>query len=293
MTKTLRDRIIRLLLIHSSTTLSLGACLTGCAGVNFYSDAALTKRIGIPVYAPKPYLLVTRTDDKEKPTAVNIVYLNDTERVIYAQPRSGFGTAKMSMSFSNGQLTTYGQETDPKIAELLTSFGGLITARAGAAKTEAEADKIRRESTQQSALSMLEVGKSLSAIAVDISTKKQQGALKPLSQAELKTVDSAAQAVSTAAGVLIDAAKRIMWPQQLDLVKAQADALDALPRADGTSPRDLSLNLVHSWAKQIRQLIVQPSTAQGEQFQPVEQPSFELYEIIQSSNGTSLLRIRP
>jgi predicted component of type VI protein secretion system len=62
------------------------AVVSGCAGVSFYSDPELKKLTGIPVYAPKPYLLVARTGAKDKPVDVSIVYLNDTSKVVYAKP---------------------------------------------------------------------------------------------------------------------------------------------------------------------------------------------------------------
>lgn len=106
--------------------------LTACAGWNFYSDRGLTTRSGIPIFAPKPYLLVARTGAADKPVEVSVVYLNDPQNVIYADPRSGIGSAALSLTLSDGRLTTFGQTTDTKIPETITSLAGLLTARAEA-----------------------------------------------------------------------------------------------------------------------------------------------------------------
>lgn len=45
---------------------TVAVSLTACAGWNFYSDRALTTRAGIPIFAPKPYLLVARTGAADK-----------------------------------------------------------------------------------------------------------------------------------------------------------------------------------------------------------------------------------
>lgn len=81
------------------------AALSGCAGVDFYSDPGLKKPTGIPIYGAKPYVLVARTKAKDKPVEVSIQYLTDRSQVIYAKPRSGFGSADLKLSLSNGQLT--------------------------------------------------------------------------------------------------------------------------------------------------------------------------------------------
>jgi hypothetical protein len=106
--------------------------LTACAGWNFYSDRALTTQSGIPIFAPKPYLLVARTGAADKPIEVSVVYLNDPQNVIYAVPRSGIGSADLSLTLADGRLTAFGQTTDTKIPETITSLAGLLTARAEA-----------------------------------------------------------------------------------------------------------------------------------------------------------------
>ncbi|HEY0856447.1 MAG TPA: hypothetical protein VGE16_05290 [Albitalea sp.] len=111
-----------------------GTLLSACAGVNFYADPGLQTRTGIPIHAAKPYLLVARTGAAEKPVEVSVVYLSDPQKVIYADPRSGFGSSNLKLSLSNGQLTEFGQEADNKGLELVQSLAGLITARTSVEK---------------------------------------------------------------------------------------------------------------------------------------------------------------
>jgi hypothetical protein len=131
--------VLRLLVSVTSA-----ACL-GCAGVNFYSDAKLETRTGIPIFATKPYLLVVETGSSEKPIEVTVVHLRDDQRVIYADPRSGFGSSNLTLTLADGQLTSFGQQTDPKIPELIDSISGFITARADAARTARASEPTKRD----------------------------------------------------------------------------------------------------------------------------------------------------
>jgi hypothetical protein len=264
--------------------------LHGCAGVTFYSDATLKTQTGIPIYAPKPYLLVARTGAKDKPVEVSIVYLNDPQKVIYADPRSGFGSANLTLALSNGQMTSFGQQTDTKIPELITSLGGLITSRATASKTEAEAAQIRAGigATQQGAVSPVDAGQKIVAIADEMLAKISASALGGLTGEETQTVRSAAQALKVAGSALSDPANAALAPKLLADVKAQADALGKLPAtAAAGTPRAASLELVQAWVAQLGKHF---DSAQLEKEAP---PTFELYEIIQGTGAPSLRRVGP
>lgn len=136
-----RSRMNSLHLLVCATSV---ACF-GCAGVNFYSDANLKTQTGIPIFATKPYLLVVETGSTEKPIEVTVVHLRDAERVIYADPRSGFGSSNLTLTLTNGQLASFGLQTDPKIPELIDSISGFITARADAARAAAVREPPRRD----------------------------------------------------------------------------------------------------------------------------------------------------
>lgn len=275
------------------SALSISVLLCGCAGVDFYSTSGLKPgtETGIPIYASKPYLLVSRTGNKDKPTEVTIVHLSDQSKVIYAKPRSGFGSSNLTLSLANGQMTSFGQQVDTKIPEMITSLAGMVTARGGAAKAEAEAEKILSGlGTQQSAVLAADVGKRVVAIADEMLAKISNKSLNALFQDELAVVKSAAQALMGAGNALQDLTNTpAVNKQHLDVVKAQKEALEKkVPSPSGSStPRDAALQAVVAWEGKLGALF---ELAQPEK---PAQATFELYEIVQDANGgmTTLRRV--
>ena len=263
------------LVITSATVVS------GCAGVSFYSDPELTKSTGIPIYAPKPYLLVSRTGNKDKPVDVSILYLNDKNHVVYAKPHSGFGSAKLSLALSNGQMTSFGQETDPKIPELITSLSGMITAQAGAGKTGAEAKKILSEIEQ--AADFVKTGARVKAVAVDIAASLKNKKLDALTGDERNDVRDAKDALLAAASTLSDPTKAPAGEAALKAVKEQTEVLSKISDIPGGPNRAEAAGLLKGWA------------ALFDEAQP-ERPkeaAFELYEIIQTGATTTMKRVGP
>lgn len=120
--------------------------LTACASVTIHDEDGSNE--GLRFYTPKPYVLVTRTGEKDKPAAVELIYLPDTTNPQFAKVRFGFGTAKMSATITNGSISTFGGEGDAKVTELLGAITGgfktvedaLLVRRTdpGAASTEVE-----------------------------------------------------------------------------------------------------------------------------------------------------------
>lgn len=104
----------------SITFLSL---LSGCAHLDF-GDKGLT------YYDPTPYLFVTTTADCVT-TATLVVVPGSKNAVKFV---SGYGTADLSLSLSNGMVTNAGQVTDTKIPETITAISGLTTAAVSAMK---------------------------------------------------------------------------------------------------------------------------------------------------------------
>ena len=94
--------------------------LGGCAGMTFHTpDGAET---GIKFYTAKPYLLVSGSGEAK------VIYLPDLKNPIYAKPRAGMGMANYTLSLNEGgMMTSFNQQTDPKISELVTAVGGLRT----------------------------------------------------------------------------------------------------------------------------------------------------------------------
>ncbi|TXD99571.1 hypothetical protein FUT87_02430 [Mitsuaria sp. TWR114] len=261
--------------------------LTGCAGVDFYQDKALTTSTGIPIYGAKPYLLVARTGAEAKPVESSIIYITDPSQVIYAKPNSGFGSAKLSLSLSGGQMTTFGQETDTKIPEMLTSVAGLITARAGAAKTAADAAAVLAGiSTKQAAPAAKDVGEKVAAISKDISASADK---LDLIDDHKTTLKSAAVALSNASSVLTDPTKAPQHEAQYAVIKAQCDALGKLPKpTTAGTKRDVALQKVQDWVAALGDLVKATEPAKE------AQPDFELYEIVQDAGKPiSLRRVMP
>ena len=264
--------------------------ISGCAGVTFYSDETLTKKTGIPIYSSKPYLLVSRTGSTEKPVEISIVHLSDPEKVIYAEPRSGFGSANLTLTLTNGQLASFGQQTDTRISELITSLGGFLTSRATAAKTAAEARNLGE--TQQGGQIAVILGKSISGIADTIA--KEAPTLRGLSDNENDTIKSAQAAIKAAGDSLANPENLAMAPQNIDAVKKQIEKLNGLTKPTNTvSARNTSLRQIQSWISALENIISAiPSTGLTDtQTDSDSPPSFELYEIIQNPNGPKLRQV--
>lgn len=120
--------------------------LAGCSRLTFYPDPAMKQdEVGLKAYYSKPYILIAR-DGTAKVTSVSVVYLPDLEHPVYARAISGYGSANLTLAFSNGMITSFGQQTDSKIPETLTALGGLDTAIATARKTRAETVALEKQS---------------------------------------------------------------------------------------------------------------------------------------------------
>lgn len=97
--------------------------LSGCAHLDFGEE-------GLTYYDPKPYLFVTTAKDcKYTATVVIVPGTKKTVKFI-----SGYGTANLSVTLSNGMITNAGQITDTKIPETIGAITGLATAAAGMMK---------------------------------------------------------------------------------------------------------------------------------------------------------------
>lgn len=275
--------------INRTALALLVASLSGCAGVTFYSDANLTQKTGIPIYAPKPYLLVARTGAKDKPVDISIIYLNDPQKIIYADPRSGFGSSNLTLSLTDGKLTAFGQQTDTKIPELITSLSGLITARATASKLEAEAGQVGKGNEQGTAPTT-ETGEKLLKIVDDMEKKLKGNALKGLTDTELRTIGSAATALKLTGAALKDPSNINSAKENFDKIKAQADILAKLPDPSLGTPRDNSLQIAHTWSNELTKIVADSAASAPVADAP---PTFELYEIIQGAEGPSLRRVNP
>ncbi|UZR29049.1 hypothetical protein [Methylococcus mesophilus] len=95
--------------------------LAGCAGLDFGDDK------GLVYYDPRPYLFVATTKECVS-TAIPVMLPGEQKSVRF---KSGYGTADLSVTLSNGMITNVGQKTDTKIPETIQAVANLGAAAAG------------------------------------------------------------------------------------------------------------------------------------------------------------------
>ena len=101
--------------------------LAGCASVKFYSNAEMTKKSGLKYYTVKPYLQVERDLTNNSIVKATILYLPDLENPQYIAVKDGLGSRKLDLKLTDGYISTFGSESDPKIAETITALGSLVS----------------------------------------------------------------------------------------------------------------------------------------------------------------------
>ena len=258
--------------------------LGGCARMAFYTDPDVKgQETGIKFFTAKPYLLVARTGAKDKPVEISLLYIPDLAKPVYAKPESGFGSANLTLALSNGMLTSFGQQTDTKVPDLLTAFGALSKDLATARKTAKEASLL-----DQAAIDYTQVSRDLATIASDLEKYLQQAAkIQALTSIELQ------------AGAGIVGTLRLVSKLLADPNKAESRVVEAMIHLK---------NALSTWEKQIGkpssatsgpslelrrnidalQVQVQAQLAKISPKEPV-QPTFTLYEI-DNSSGTTVVR---
>ena len=100
---------------------------TGCTSVQFYSNPELTKKSGLKYYTVKPYLQVERETVNNTIVKATILYLPDLENPQYIAMKDGLGSKNLDLKLSDGVITTFGMETDPKIAESIEALAALVS----------------------------------------------------------------------------------------------------------------------------------------------------------------------
>jgi pectin methylesterase-like acyl-CoA thioesterase len=105
---------------------------TGCTSVQFYSNSELTKKSGLKYYTVKPYLQVERETVNNTIVKATILYIPDLENPQYIAVKDGLGSKKLDVKLSDGAITTFGMETDPKIAESVAALAGMVSKTATA-----------------------------------------------------------------------------------------------------------------------------------------------------------------
>jgi len=104
----------------------------GCTSVQFYSNPELTQKSGLKYYTVKPFLQVERETVNNTIVKATILYLPDLENPQYIAMKDGLGSKKLDLKLSDGVITTFGMETDPKIAESLAALTTFVSKTATA-----------------------------------------------------------------------------------------------------------------------------------------------------------------
>ena len=117
---------------------AVAALGSGCAELQVFD--AKGEKTGIRFYTSKPYLLVAYTGNDDKPVEVTVQHLPDVANPYFAQPKAGFfGNSNLQMNFSDGKLTSFGQDVTSGTTAALDSLGNYQKALAEIARARTEA----------------------------------------------------------------------------------------------------------------------------------------------------------
>jgi hypothetical protein len=103
-----------------------------CASVQFYSNPQLNQKSGLKYYTLKPYLQVEREVVNNSIVKATVLYLPDLENPQYIVMKDGIGTKKLDVKLSDGAISTFGLDSDPKIEESIAALTSLISKSATA-----------------------------------------------------------------------------------------------------------------------------------------------------------------
>lgn len=277
-----RTRRIAHSIARATLVVAGAAGLASCGHLSF-KDAGGTE-IGVPIYKPKPYLLVVRNATKDDTNTAEIVYLPDLSSPIWVRPIPGWGSADLSLNVTNGMMTSFGQNTDPKIADLLNAVGGLATSYAGARKTLSEI-KAAADAARQQALS-LDDAKLLASSARDLR------AVLDSPQGKEFLLDTERDVLASAAVQLDALAKAISDPTKPFDAKGASDRLDGIVRSLRNVRASTRVAAAAPLVERIAAVIKVLESIQANAMNAAESSPTELYEIDNTSGSTVLKRVR-
>ena len=263
-------------------TLALSVLLGGCASVKFYSDPEHKHETGLKIYAPKPYLLVTRYGSSDKKLEATVLYLPDQTKVSYAVITGGTGSHDISFKLANGILTEYGEKIDSKFNETLTALGSLLSAAGAGYKSYAEAIAALHP-PPPAKLMEADLAGQIDAIAQNLGTsvERKEVTLSPDQRNKGREV---AKALGAVASELRSGKPGFDFPSAIEKLVGASSALDALYVKNATLPPDIEHNKALPQVKrEIEAVIRSLRILSGASPEPPP-PSFELYEI-DTQNG--------
>ena len=202
-------------------------------------------------------------------------------------PRGGIGSSNLNLSFNNGVLTTFGQEVDPKVIELITSLAGVPSQLAGADKIKAETKTILDTlSTAQNQSSKLPViGTKIETISNDINAIQTDASYSVFIGSEQLTLDNVKnnlQSLSKAFKHLNAAKSQKALFKTLSEEKEKLFKIASKERGDLSQPQSVLVSKLAGVFNEINEIL------EKEKPKPIAKPVIELYEIIQSETGVKL-----
>lgn len=250
--------------------------------MDFYENADLSgKKTGIKFYSPKPYLLVARTENKEKPVDVQVIYLPDLAKPMYAAPRAGLGSADISVALQNGMLTSFGAKSDSRIPEMLAALGGLDQAIATASKTRRERDLLAEQAADSETLDA--AAAQLAGIQSDLARTATK--TNELTTQEIRTLHSADAKLAENISILTGPAAEQSLAQVLKGLTAVSKSLGDVSIGRDAIPRTTAGDEVKRAKDELDKVIANISP------QEQEPPVFVLYEIDNSAGTTRLKQV--
>jgi len=256
------------------TALLISFVLTSCANVKFYSDEALTQKTGIRYYQPKPYVMVTKTGNKENPVKIEVIYLPDISAPNFAVYKPGWGKHQFSLTLANGIMTQYGQETDSQVPETINAIAGLAAQGATAFKTFKEAQRL--ESAEIDAAK----GSVQQAIGY-LATLEQQpaivnyGGLKQAATDLKRKLSEVEQKLDMDASAQLSVLSSILAQVKTSRIQESPGVADAVSL---NNTLDLAANSIQTAIRFLEKLKATPP-----------QPDFILFEIVIRNGETSLI----
>jgi len=100
---------------------------TGCAPVKFYSNSELTVSTGLKYYTSKPFILVEKDLASGNISKATVIYLPDLGNPQFINVKGGIGSKKLDLKLTDGSISTFGLDSDTKIAESLNALASLIS----------------------------------------------------------------------------------------------------------------------------------------------------------------------
>jgi hypothetical protein len=264
--------------------LSLALVLSSCARMQFYTKPDLSgEETGIKFFTPRPYLLVARTGSEEKPVDVQVLYLPDLSKPIYAKASPGYGSADVNITLSNGMLTNFGAKTDSNIAGLLTALGTLDKDLATAGKTRKETGLL----VPNAGVNYTEQGTVLVKIATDLKATTAKAPLTELTQNEKDAGAELAGQIDSAGKLLMGpAGEQNLLTALTNLKTASKSWSDRIGKSKATAGPPGLRDVLDRLKTELDGVITKISP------KAEDPPTFTLYEIDNSSGTTRLIEVK-